>query len=461
MTVPCKSHFLPNDTLQRWMREEDLERAILEKDKTISKEELEKLVEEKLRNSPFLTRRGALLIILEEKRLAKELLESREFGEYIPIAQLTSGLQSVNVAGRVLGVATVEGEMGQKYAKLRIADNSGAVDVFGDVEALTGVLVGDVIGLKNCSVFAQRRRKSVALRATAKTLVEKPGREESFPSFEKLFQGPGEALSTKAEYADVSAVVVYDTPRLENEDLNFVMMTDGKEPYLLIAYREHSHVFKDSSGKRFYATNLLVKHGTFYTVSDTCVTFSHEEPEIREKIMCKAIAQLAVKTIGTCVDGVPVGYAEGRLFRLPTLKNPSTASRYLVANSFIIAHREIPHLFFNSLQQLEDSDNVAMLPEFDGDLWKVEGRLINHVISVEILRKTDVSYVETKFGRRPFTRFWLKVGDKVVAGVSWGEAAVKIGEIPEGTKTRFAFPIIKANKFGELEISIDSMTAIC
>ncbi|MEM2024588.1 MAG: hypothetical protein QXG69_07365, partial [Candidatus Caldarchaeum sp.] len=83
------------------MQEEDLEKVILESNPNLSKERLEEIIQSKLRSSPFLTRLGALLIILEEQRLAGEFLKKRDY-EFAKISSLTSGIQNVSVIGRVL-----------------------------------------------------------------------------------------------------------------------------------------------------------------------------------------------------------------------------------------------------------------------------------------------------------------------------------------------------------------------
>ncbi|MCX8201788.1 MAG: hypothetical protein N3H84_06765, partial [Candidatus Caldarchaeum sp.] len=194
------------------MREEDLIKAILERDKTIDRAALEQIVEEKMKTTPFLTRRGALLIILEERRLAQEFIEAKKYNEYIRLDGLTSGLHNVNLAGRILGLKVGEDKTGGAYAVMRLSDGSGAVDVFADrPELFKEFKVGEAVGIKNCSISTSRKRNKFIVRTGSKTTVEKLDNISGLPDFEALFIQPGEAMSKEEEQVDVSAVVVYDT----------------------------------------------------------------------------------------------------------------------------------------------------------------------------------------------------------------------------------------------------------
>ncbi|MDW8084370.1 MAG: hypothetical protein RMI49_04135 [Candidatus Caldarchaeum sp.] len=445
------------------MRDEDLEKAILERDKTIDRNELERMVEEKLRSSPFLTRRGALLIILEERRIAAELLEERNYDEYISLDRLTAGLQNVSVAGVVIGMKSVKSETSQPYVTIRLADGSGSVDVFSDrLDLFTGISVGDPVGVKNCYVSSSRRRKRLIIRAGSRTVVERLANRQSWPPFERLFTQPSEALSKGLDHVDFTAVVVYDTGLRRNDvDYNLVVVTDGEKPYLLHAYRENAEVFLSSSSRRFYATNVLVRGEEFHTSSDTCVIFSDQEPEKSNKALSMASEVFVFKVLGASIDGTVVGVGGGKIFRFPLGKGFPFGTYVEARNSFIIASRGVPHLIAEKFSTVEVDAGDFEPRLFEGLLDNVEGRIVDSVLQAEVSRKTELSYVETRFGVKEFIQFWLKVGGKIYSGSAWGEAARKLSEVSEKSSLRLAFVSVKRNRFGESEIVVDRITAFC
>ncbi|MCS7110268.1 MAG: hypothetical protein NZ956_02205 [Candidatus Caldarchaeum sp.] len=446
------------------MREEDLIKAILERDKTVDRKALEQIVEEKMKTTPFLTRRGALLIILEERRLAQDFILAKHYGEYIRLDGLTSGLQNVNVAGRITGLMVEEGRKGGAYAVVRLADGSGAVDVFADrPELFKGFAAGDAVGIKNCSVSASRKRTKFVVRTGSKTVVEKLDDTGGLPAFEELFIQPSEAISKETDQVDVTAVVVYDTGLRKTGDfqLNSVIITNGETPYLLHAYRKHAEQFENSKARRFYATNLYVRGGELYTSSHTCITFREKEPDKIDRIISGTHEKFNIKIVGTSIDGTPVAFGDGKIFRTPTLTNIPTQTVLTTQNPFTFTRHEIPHLFFEKHQTAEIEPRDLEPPIFGGELGKVDGRLTDFIVQAEVVRKTLRDYVETKFGTRALVRFWIRVGDEMLSGVAWGDAAERIGEIPEKTILRLAFPIVKRNKFGEIELSLDNLTAFC
>lgn len=444
------------------MREEDIEKAILERDKALDKEALERLVAEKLKNSPFLTRRGALLIILEEKRIARELLKSSDYGQYIPLNQLTPGLQSISIAGRVLGIRRTRGLAGEPVVVVTLSDGSGTIAVVCEnLEFPKDMSVGDAVGFRNCN--AVRWRNKLAARSSSRTLIEKLHDDHRLPAFETFFEKPDSALVKGLDNVNLSAVVLYDTQvrrSRNNVDVNYVVITDGDKPYLLHAYHEHAEEFANGSSKKFYAANLLIRDGSFYTVKETCITFRGEDPETRKKVLSSKSEDSTVMVVGFCVDGLPVALGRrGEPYRIPIIEHMPTQTFIKTANSFVFIRREVPNLIFEKYQIFEESEYFAPRIFMD-DLEAMKGRVVDSVIEAELMRKTGFTYVETKFGRRAFLRFWAKVCGKTYTGVAWGEAAVKLVELREKHVFRMAFPVMKKNRFGELEINVDGLTAV-
>lgn len=80
---------------------EQLKQRILEKRKDLTKEELNRLIEDKKRSySGFLSDEGAIRLIGQE--LLVQFNEGQVLSEVLPIEKLTQGLNNVNVAGRII-----------------------------------------------------------------------------------------------------------------------------------------------------------------------------------------------------------------------------------------------------------------------------------------------------------------------------------------------------------------------
>ncbi|MEM0349231.1 MAG: OB-fold nucleic acid binding domain-containing protein [Candidatus Caldarchaeum sp.] len=437
------------------MREEDLEKAILEKDRSLDKAALDRLVEEKIRSSPFLTRRGALLIILEEMRIAQELISGKEFGEYLQLKNVTPGLQNINVAGRVVGKRTAVSQDGRAYTVLKLSDGTASVEVLGDdTDVLREIRVGDVLAAHGCTVV--RRNNKITIRLSPNTVIKKDA--PNMPPLENLVKPLGEGSGE--ESSDFWGVVVFDTgPRKTGDGiiLNDVIVTDGQDIYILHAYRENASYFAGSRAKKFVAANLQRRGNEFFTLYDTCIEYVGEDASLVNRILEKA-GTTEARPVARGFDEVPVVWNGKKFYRAPQLE---TASQdILCRNFFVLDINGVPHIYWERFEDVDASIEVGELPLFGGELESFDGRLVDVCLQAELLRKTQLSMIETRFGVRQLIRFWLKVQNKIYSGVAWGPVSEKVRELTEGEPLTLVFPLIKRNQFGESEIHFDRYTAV-
>lgn len=437
------------------MREEDLERAILERNPSLDKSALDKMVDEKLRSSPFLTRRGALLILLEEMRIAQELISEKDFGEYLQLKNITPGLQNINIVGRVVGKRTGVSQDGRAYIVLKLSDGTGSVEVLGDVaDVLREIRVGDVLAAHGCTVV--RKNNKITIRMSPTTVIKKDAADT--PSLENLVKPLNEAAED--ESSDTWGVVVYDTGPRESGDgiiLNDVIVTDGERIYLLHAYREHASFFIGARGKKFVAANLQRRGKEFFTSYDTCIEYVGEDNSLVERVLEKA-GNARARPVARCFDGVTVLWDGKKLYRAPQLENVS--HDVFCRNVFVLDLSSVPHIYCENYEPVDESSEFGELPLFGGELESFDGRLVDVCLQAELLRKTQLSMVETRFGARQLIRFWLKVRDKIYSGAAWGPISEKVNELKEGEPLTLVFPLIKKNQFGESEVHFDRFTAI-
>ncbi|MEM4227905.1 MAG: OB-fold nucleic acid binding domain-containing protein [Candidatus Caldarchaeum sp.] len=437
------------------MREEELEKAILERNRSLDKAALDKMVEEKLRSSPFLTRRGALLIILEEMRIAQELISGKDFGEYLQLKNITPGLQNINVVGRVVGKRAGVSQDGRAYIVLKLSDGTGSVEVLGDdADVLREMRVGDVLAAHGCTVV--RRNNRITIRLSPNTVIKKDSPE--VPPLENLLKPLSEAAED--ESSDIWGVVVYDTGAREAGDgilLNDVIVTDGKNIYLLHAYREHASFFIRARGKKFVAANLKHRGKEFFTSYDTCIEYVGEDISLVKNVLEKA-GNAKARPVARCFDEVTVLWDGKKLYRAPQLEN--AFGNVLCRNIFVLDLNNVPHIYCEDYEHVEESCEFGELPLFRGELESFDGRLVDVCLQAEFLRKTQLSMVETRFGARQLIRFWLRVGDTIYSGAAWGPIAEKVNNLTEGEPVTIVFPLIKKNQFGESEVQFDRFTAV-
>ncbi|OYT67945.1 MAG: hypothetical protein B6U65_01370, partial [Candidatus Wolframiiraptor sp. EX4484-121] len=109
---------------------EKLMERVLARFPELSREEVEALVESKLRESSLLNRVGALLLVAEELGAFKESgEEARGQRAYTRIGDLVPGLNDVSVRGVIYAIDRLIEVRDHKLMRLKLGDRSGSVNV--------------------------------------------------------------------------------------------------------------------------------------------------------------------------------------------------------------------------------------------------------------------------------------------------------------------------------------------
>ncbi len=439
------------------MREEDLERAILSRRSDIGREDLEKMVEAKMKESPFLSRLGALLIILEEQRLSEEFMAGKaETYDYTPLMRLTKGLQSVSVVGRVLGISKR-----RKHTRLRLSDGTASVDlvVWDENAPAYEINPGDVIEVRNAYVKTGRHAGELVIYTGLKSSIAKTSSVDVV-SLEELVKPISQVMSENGRSVDVSFVVLaVFGPRIVGEGLKMceVLVTDGEAEAVLTAWNELADVFKDlPRGQRVIATPLTVREGELTTQPYTSVLKAGMDLETVELAMRRSVKDIVLKVFGEGFDGYAV--AGDRVSLVKLVGHHESFGCVKVLSGFNVNRRGVPFMYLVEALGVEESCDFE--PVFKDGPENVEGRVVNGFVECDVVRKSEAGSINTRYGMKKAVNLWLRVAGKIYNATAWGKAADAFEKIDESTRLKLAFPAVRKNMQGDVVISIDDWSAI-
>ncbi|MEM2871431.1 MAG: hypothetical protein QXS50_06865 [Candidatus Caldarchaeum sp.] len=437
------------------MRVEELEEKILQSCKDLSRQDLDRIVEEKLKSSPFLTRLGALLIVLEEIGLSGEDgLGGHHDYSFTPMSALTAGLKNVSVVGRVLGCKTFSTEDGRSFSRLRLWDGTGAVDVMV-WESEQSASVGDVVAVWNGYVSTPKSGSGLVLHTGSRSRVEKMQDLGKLPPLD--FSGFNLSASRLfgRRTVDVSAVVVLNTgvKAVEEETrLLELLVSDGEAVELFTAWRDWADLLSDvAEGARLMAASVNLKDGELHTGPNSLLTIVGFDEDVLARALDKSVPEIPLTVLGRCFDGVLAATDGSRMLRLGF---PAEAphKNVVVERAFVIQRRGIPQAYGKSIRSAQENH---LPPAYTDTLDDSEGRICSGLVDCKLVRKTPLTTVETRFGSRKISTMWVEHGGKTYSCSAWGLAAEKTDELHEGSRLRMAFINVRRNKYGETEIILD------
>ncbi|MCS6769703.1 MAG: hypothetical protein NZ570_04630 [Candidatus Caldarchaeum sp.] len=446
------------------MSEEELEKTILQRCGDLSKQELDRLIESKLRTSPFLTRLGALLIVLEERNLLDDFPKekSAERYEFTRISSLTSGLKSVSVVGRVLGFRRFLTSDNRPFWRIRLWDGTGAVDVlvWSDVENLGEISFGDAVAVWNGYVSSPTADRPFVLNAGSRSRVEKLSFCENLPDLDFSRLRLAEDFTAGPRTVDFSAVVVLNTgARRKKDDVKCLelVVSDGFREVLFTAWREWADALANvSEGTRFVAASAEVKGDELQTGFGTIITVMDQDREVFEKALSRSFDKLFLKIVGVGLDGLLVA-TDGADLKKLVAPEAGAGVDVIVERAFVIYRRGVPHIYGKSFQHAEKH---LKTPEFQGSLDEVDGRHHAGLVRCRVLRKTPLAEMATRYGLKKVVSLWVEHMGKTYACSAWGAAAERIDGVGPGEEISLAFIKVKRNNYGEVELSIDGHSYI-
>ncbi|MCX8193737.1 MAG: OB-fold nucleic acid binding domain-containing protein, partial [Nitrososphaeria archaeon] len=156
----------------------------------ISREEVEAMVDEKVKSNLYLNRVGALLLVAEElgifdvrEKVSEEILEE---ASYVNLGELVPGLNNVSVKGVIYAVIGPITSKNYRLLKLKVGDRTGRLEVYvwedkiKEIENLS-LRVGDHIAIINAHTKEKLETGEVEIHLKKTSIIKKLYRDPSLP----------------------------------------------------------------------------------------------------------------------------------------------------------------------------------------------------------------------------------------------------------------------------------------
>ena len=465
---------------------------ILDKKPGLKLEDLERMIEEKIRTEKYLNRTGAALLVAEELGLLGD--ETKGEGRVLEesrttrIADLTPGLGDVSVLGRVITVSPlVKGEKYQ-YCKMKIGDQTGKLTVvsWGErAEDLSrmGIVSGQVIRIEHGYTRERLDGKGsefhVGRRGSFATL---PGGEQEVPELQQMVTPIREALNMSGELVDVKCSVVSVQPMrqvntsLGPTNLREVQVKDDDSYATVVAWRSKADLFEDvREGENILISDLRVRNLSLHTTGSTM--FGRDkavklEVEVAPTPQLTA-AQYLVRVIDFLDQGVGLRTViahDGR--EVVRVVGPVLSRLRLRSGDYILISRG--GMFQKGRKRqliVRNEGDVEILPEAPPgmDIPDIDRRIQLSSITQEdediivegiLSSKTPLNTVNTRFGPAEVVNFTLQDVGKSMPGVAWRSKALELDRIPVGKRVRVRWARVRRNPVGQLEIVTDRDTIL-
>lgn len=173
----------------------DTDRLVKEILKKIPKEELERRIEKKIKESGgLISREAAISIIASELNIdINDYVDEEEFN--FSIMDISEGQSNVEVTGKIVDISDIrefrkrDGSLG-KVRNITIADNTGAIrlTLWNDkVELVEDLEVGDVVRIENA--YVRKWKDRIELSSGINFTIEKleKYREENYPEIKEIY----------------------------------------------------------------------------------------------------------------------------------------------------------------------------------------------------------------------------------------------------------------------------------
>ena len=461
---------------------EELMKRVLSRFPELTREEIETLVEAKIREQPLLNKTGALLLIAEElgaftaKKPPAEALKSME---YTRIGDLVPGLNNVSVRGVAYAVDKVSEVKQHRILKLKIGDGSGVVNVVAWDERAEearrlNLKPGDLAAVLNGYTRESLESRGVELHVgrggSIAILEPEPGQ----PDAKAFYISLREALEKGDGVYDIHAVVLEVREERSVETrygealVREVILGEDEAKAALTAWREKARELgRLKPGERAYITDVRIRGGRLSLTGRSIVAFT--EPPTEETL--RMVEQRAPEIL-RALDIVerPAGYliiaTEGKTIQrvlVPERPGISPGECFKPINPVVEFRRGRMYIVSQGVERTPPETGVpeptltltledALSPGFQGAR--------DVIVSGELYHKTPVIKVKTRFGEAERIGFWLRDGDYNVQGVAWRQKAEELSKIPEGSRIRLKWVSVILNPYGEPEIHLEADSKI-
>lgn len=453
----------------------------------ITIEDLEFMVNEKIKHNPYLNKVGALLLVAEElgvfdirEKVSQEILEE---ASYIKIGDLVPGLNNISVKGVIYAILGPFVGRDYRLLKMKIGDKTGKSEVYvwedkiEEVKSLS-LKIGDQIAIINAYTKEKIETAEVEIHLKKTSLVKKLPLDPSLPDPRQFYKSIGEIIERGEGLYDIRALVVsissekvVSTKHGEASVINLIV-SDGRRELEMTAWREKAQLFRElKPGEEIYITDVKYDGDRLSLTSKSFIIFSETRDELlkiveekeRRKILMRVvdIQSTPPSTLITLTDGEKI------IHILYPVKIDLSKGDYVELSG--VSEEEIyeGRLIKQKVRFIEKIDEPPLeikIPDRNLSLMEIikkrEMIMRNIIVEGVLYTKTNLLVVETKYGPGEKILFWLKEGDTAIQGIAWRSKAQEIAQIPEGQRIRLKWITVKLNPFNEPEIHIESYSKI-
>ena len=446
----------------------------------LSREELEAMVEAKLRESRLLNRVGALLLVAEELGAFREGEDVGEIKSYARIGSLVPGLRDVSVRGIVYALSGPVEAGGHKLLRLKMGDETGSVnliiwdDKVDEVDAL-GLRLGDQIavlhGYTRERVETGRPELHVGSGGAVAKLSEGARDPRSF------YLDLGEALESGDGVYDVRAIVLdvgeerQVSTRYGEASIREIRLIGESGETRLTIWRDRVTEFRDIKvGERIYLTDVRLEGGRAALTPRSILAIRESPSEETLRIIEERRVHELILRVLDVVErraGVIAIATDGRdVIRVqPCPLEVKPGDHLLIKDAVKEIRRGRIRLLCGEegVQRIEPAQPIEppnRLMKLSDILSKRDAELLDVIVEGILYTKTQPFKVRTRFGEVEKVGFWLKDGDAAVQGSAWRGKTMEIAAIEEGTRIRLKWVSIRTNIFNEPEIQLDEDSII-
>ena len=456
---------------------------VLAKFPELSKEELEAMVEAKLRSSKLLNRVGALLLVAEELGAFKEAEEKAEQSEiqaYTKLGNLVPGLRDVSVRGTVYALSGPIEVKDHRIMRLKIGDDTGSVDVIiwdekADEAASMKLKLGDQIAVLHGYTRERVETGRPELHVGRGGLIARL--EAEGPDPRSFYLDLGEALEAGDGVYDVKAVVLDPgeerriSTRYGEADVREIRLIGEAGGVRLTVWRERVEDFKDlKPGETIYLTDVRIE-GVRASLTSRSILAIREKPSEESLRMIEGrkarnlivrvldVVEVAAGAILIATDGEQILRVQ-----LP-FKEVKPGDHLLVKEAIRESRRGKIRLLCGEedVEEVEPEEEIKPPSRLVKLAEISSGRkteLVDVIVEGVLYTKTRLMRVRTRFGEVEKVGFWIRDGEAAVQGSAWRAKAEEIARIREGAKVRLKWVSVRMNVFGEPEIQLDNESII-
>lgn len=468
---------------------EKLLHKILGKRPDLTEQEVERLVEEKLRSSTRLSRLGALLLVAEDlgifnlndEKPRDSLIDGFEI--FTKISSLVAGLNDVSLRVRLLAISPLIRFKGKTFLRMKVGDETGKINAIAWDEkaeeiALMNLSPGMVLGILH-AYTRETHSRSLMLNLGKSCKVVKMDEDGSIPSFESFFtsvsdmdissRGPHDVKGYLLMVGELKRVVIDDSVH----SLREVVLSDGKESMIIEAWGDNAELLATVPlGSELFFTDLIYRDGRLQTTSRSMLTkivkdaVSIDQLEDSVGRILKDVFVKVLDVVHVSSNIVRIYVTDGsniyKITMAPSAFGMNVGDTLHVRRAYVYEHAGAKALLPSEgcISIVRDINLEVPESVYVKKVSEISGEISDIILEGRLYSKTPIGYVDTRFGKVEKLNFWLKDGESVIFGSAWGNLAKEIDSIPIGKRTRIKWVKVIRNKFGELEIVMERWTRI-